>query len=842
MYVNSANPTVIAPSGLTYTWTPQASPSPVRTFAATTGVTASGANLSWTAPAGATQYNVQYRAVGSCTWTNWSGNPVMTNSLALTGLNSQTVYQFRVQSSNGTLNAIYSHSPNLAGTGNGYAAAGSFTTASLPCAGAPDPGNTTGLSSICSGKTFTLALQNFTSGLGISYVWQSADDLAFTVNVATVTGTNATVSTSETASKYYRAGVTCSGSGITTYSNPLFVALNAPAMCPCVPTSTFGCTDGDVIARVTLNTLDNNSGTGCPSGVAGYTDYTSTPGLTTTLQAGSNYNCTVYAGQYSEAYAAWIDYNDDGVFDNTTERIGFTPGLVTGSGTAGVLGSSASFPINVACNPPIGVHRLRVRCMYDIGGVQATSGSGVTPCTVNQYGEIEDYLVTITAAVACPQPFNLGSNTVTSTTANLTWSVGCAETAWEVAVQPVNSGVPAGSGTPTASTTFPATYTAGTANEFYVRADCGGGSFSTWTGPFVFTAPACTTAVAPTDGQTGVVLTAGAYQFSWAASAGATTYDVWLGTTSGALNNLGNIGATTVQITGLLPSTQYFWRIDPKNSNGTAAGCTEFTFTTLVAYCTPAPTSVDGSGITNVSFGTINNTTTAETGNYGDYSAQVTDVVSTVSVPVNITLSTGFAYNVKVWVDWNDDKDFNDTGEEVYSGTSLSADPTTLAASFLVTGGLGQHKLRIGGVDGTPTPCYTGSFGTFEDYTINVLPPPPCVAPTALGASNVTTTTADISWTASVSNPTDGYDYEVRSSGAAGSGTTGLGAFGSVGSGVVTASVSGLTTETNYTIYVRSVCTTGSDMSNWAASAATFRTGYCAATYTNGHVNNRPDY
>ena len=39
-------------------------------------------------------------------------------------------------------------------------------------------------------------------------------------------------------------------------------------------------------------------------------------------------------------------------------------------------------------------------------------------------------------------------------------------------------------------------------------------------------------------------------------------------------------------------------------------------------YCSPSPSSVDGSGITNISFGSVNNATGTEGGNYGDYSAQ----------------------------------------------------------------------------------------------------------------------------------------------------------------------------------------------------------------------------
>ena len=91
MYINTANSGVKPLSGLTYTWTKQTAPAPVRVFAAVTSITPSAATLSWTAPTGATAYNVQYRIPGSCTWTNWSGNPVSTNSVTLTGLPQSTI-------------------------------------------------------------------------------------------------------------------------------------------------------------------------------------------------------------------------------------------------------------------------------------------------------------------------------------------------------------------------------------------------------------------------------------------------------------------------------------------------------------------------------------------------------------------------------------------------------------------------------------------------------------------------------------------------------------------------------------------------------------------------------
>lgn len=251
----------------------------------------------------------------------------------------------------------------------------------------------------------------------------------------------------------------------------------------CLPTTTYGCTDGDVIARVVLNTLDNNSGTGCPSGTLGYSNYTTDPLLTTTLQPSTTYNCTVYAGQYSEGYAAWIDYNDDGVFDNATERIGFSNGTVAGSGQVGVLGSSATFPITLACTPPAGTHRLRVRAMF------ATDGINVTPCANNSYGEVEDYLITITAAPTCPATGAPVAGTAGSYTLDFDFPLGCA-TATNFDIEYGPTGFVPGTGTIVANQAAVITGTTATVSltgltplttyDAYIRANCGNGDVSVW--------------------------------------------------------------------------------------------------------------------------------------------------------------------------------------------------------------------------------------------------------------------------------------------------------------------------------------------------------------------------
>ncbi len=219
-----------------------------------------------------------------------------------------------------------------------------------------------------------------------------------------------------------------------------------------------------------------------------------------------------------------------------------------------------------------------------------------------------------------------------------------------------------------------------------------------------------------------------------------TTYSI--GGTVGAGNTVIDIdGDTTFNATGLTPSTTYYFFIFSYNNSCTGgplyyntAPLTGNTTTLAASYCNPNPSSVDGTGITNVTFSTVNNTTGAEAGNYGDYSAMIGAAVQGTTLNVDITYETGFTYDTTIWVDWNDDGTF-DVADVVYTGASLVTNPTTLNTSFVIPIGAtpGNHKMRIGGMDFGPMtdPCYTGTFACFEDYTLNVIATGPCSTPTA---------------------------------------------------------------------------------------------------------------
>jgi len=127
--------------------------------------------------------------------------------------------------------------------------------------------------------------------------------------------------------------------------------------------------------------------------------------------------------------------------------------------------------------------------------------------------------------------------------------------------------------------------------------------------------------------------------------------------------------------------------------------------------------------------------------------------------------------------------------------------------------------------------CYSAAnMSTLYLGEVSVEVTPTCFVPTALTVTGTTLVATTIGWTAPTPAPAAGYEYEVRTSGAAGSGATGLATSGSTAAGVVTANVTGLTALTNYSVYVRSNCGSGS-FSAWTA-AATFRTGHCVPSST----------
>ncbi|WP_306352502.1 fibronectin type III domain-containing protein [Flavobacterium sp. '19STA2R22 D10 B1'] len=114
-----------------------------------------------------------------------------------------------------------------------------------------------------------------------------------------------------------------------------------------------------------------------------------------------------------------------------------------------------------------------------------------------------------------------------------------------------------------------------------------------------------------------------------------------------------------------------------------------------------------------------------------------------------------------------------------------------------------------------------GDYWTiFDNIAITQGAAPSCVSPIGLPFTNVLDVSATGSWTAPATAPANGYEYELRTTGAAGSGATGLVATGTVAA--TTFNFTALLPTTTYVLYIRSLCGAG-ESSAWG-NVGTFMT------------------
>ena len=101
--------------------------------------------------------------------------------------------------------------------------------------------------------------------------------------------------------------------------------------------------------------------------------------------------------------------------------------------------------------------------------------------------------------------------------------------------------------------------------------------------------PNCASAAGPVNGS---FVTATQVTLSWNAVSTASSYDVFLGTTPNPTTQVGNsVTGTSYNYTiPATPNTTYYWYVVPKNTAGSATGCTSRVSTfTFISISAPAP-------------------------------------------------------------------------------------------------------------------------------------------------------------------------------------------------------------------------------------------------------------
>lgn len=158
-----------------------------------------------------------------------------------------------------------------------------------------------------------------------------------------------------------------------------------------------------------------------------------------------------------------------------------------------------------------------------------------------------------------------------------------------------------------------------------------------------------------------------------------------------------------------------------------ADSLTKTNYLRVFYYCTPNVNQMNPDiGISNVTFGAINNTTSQGVVGYSDYTNLATSNFELGGVyPITIKRTTNTnAINRKVWIDLNGDGDFIDAGEMLYQEASSTTLSVTGNITIPITATLGATRLRVG-VNTASLPnlgCGANFFGEFEDYRVNITP------------------------------------------------------------------------------------------------------------------------
>ena len=281
--------------------------------------------------------------------------------------------------------------------------------------------------------------------------------------------------------------------------------------------------------------------------------------------------------------------------------------------------------------------------------------------------------------------------------------------------------------------------------------------------------PVVCNATTPT-GVTASNVTFDSATVSWTAVPAA-TYDVRYRVSGTSSWTTVASGTASINLTGLTQLTSYEVQVRSKCDDGTTSSySSSTTFTTpefQLVYCDSNGQSVADEYISRVQLESINNASGAGAGGYSDFTGVSTDLAKDGTYTITVTPTwTGTTYSegYSAWIDYNQDGDFADAGEQVWS--QAATQNTSVSGSFTVPAGAadGATRMRVSmKYNGVPTSCESFQYGEVEDYTIVIGgTPPDTQAPTAPGsltASGVTQTTVSLSWNASTDNVgVTGYD------------------------------------------------------------------------------------
>jgi len=433
--------------------------------------------------------------------------------------------------------------------------------------------------------------------------------------------------------------------------------------------------------------------------------------------------------------------------------------------------------------------------------------------------------------ISCPDPSDLTATSITSNTADLSWTENGTATSWDIEL---GAGGFSPTGTPTqSSVTNPYTYSSLSSNtsyDYYVRADCGGSDYSNWIGPYNFsTLESCP----DPSGLSASSITSSTADLNWTENGTATTWEIEYGLdgfAQGTGITIPGISSNPFTISGLTSNTSYDYYMRSDCGGGDYSSWVgPYSFNTPCAEYTVPYFEGFESGYTNGAtiagcltqqsivgaatwMANSTNTTYNRTPRTGSFNTTLyygnTDWIF---IPIN--LNSGTNYTVSLFARQDGATSTNANITVKYGTTASEAGMTNniVAATGIINGTYQE-------ITGDFSPASSGTFYigilgyissapyyiSMDD--ISIIEGPTCQDPSDLTATNITGYTADLSWTEN--GIATSWDIEL---GAGGFSPTGTPTHLSVWDDYT---MNSLSPETSYDYYLRSDCG-GGDYSSW---------------------------
>ena len=733
---------------------------PVPNTLTATNITATSADLGWTAGGTETTWNVEYGADG---FTQGAGTTVAVtaNPYTLSGLTESTTYDYYVRADCGS------------GDTSPWAGPFSFTTPAsclLPSGIAFD-------SSVSPNLTATTAAYAWTASDSAETAWEivvqlaSADEPAANAPAGTgtaVTTTPAYQSTGLTAETnyevYYRAD--CGAGDFSEWVGPYSFTTPCAVVTPDY-TQDFTTYLDTCWSEATG--LTSPSGTTSGWGVEEFAHTSSSGGGAVNFNiygtGGNEWLLTPIFDLSAGGYEINLDVALTGYNATTSQTIGADDAVyimqsIDGGTTWTTIYTwdASNSPSNTGDNVSIDVSAVTsATVQFGVFALEGSTSGGDMDFHVDNFA--------VRTPPLCLAPTSQTATSITATSADLGWTAGGTETTWNV--EWGATGFTQGAGIMvTGATANPHALTGlteSTAYDFYVQADCGStDGTSTWVGPFNFSTPA--SCLVPSamqfDSSVSPNLTTTSAAYSWTASASAETaweIVVQLATEdTPAIASGTGVAVTTTpayQSTGLTENTAYevYYRADC-GAGDFSEWVGPITFSTLLsgAVCESA-----------IAIASLPYTTSDNTANYGDdYSySPGSSSCGTTSSYLN---GDDVVYEYTATADGSITIDLSNLGSS-YSGMFVYADCADIGTACLA--GIGNsstddRSLDVAVTNGNTYYIVISTWATPQSttYTLDVtfVPAPPsnndCAAPIAL-TFGVATAATNSNATASSNTP-----------------------------------------------------------------------------------------